>query len=36
MQYRTCEYCGAALDPDEVCDCQQEPLPAPGEGDADG
>lgn len=21
--YRTCPYCGANLDPDEICDCQK-------------
>lgn len=24
MEYRTCEHCGANLDPGERCDCQQE------------
>ena len=24
MQYRTCPYCGANLDPCERCDCQDE------------
>lgn len=24
MGYRICEYCGAALDPGERCDCQAE------------
>ena len=36
MQYRTCEYCGAALDPGEICDCRSVPLPAPGEDEDDG
>lgn len=22
--YRTCEHCGANLDPDEKCDCREE------------
>lgn len=22
--YRTCKYCGAALDPGEICDCMKE------------
>ena len=22
--YRTCPYCGAALDPCEICDCQKQ------------
>lgn len=24
MQYRTCPYCGASLDPGERCDCMDE------------
>lgn len=24
MGYRTCEYCGANLDPEEKCDCRKE------------
>ena len=36
MPYRTCEYCGAALDPGELCDCQREPISVPQEDDADG
>ncbi len=24
MNYKTCEYCGANLDPDETCDCRIE------------
>lgn len=24
MSYRICPYCGAALDPGEVCDCKSE------------
>ena len=24
MQYRTCTYCGASLDPGERCDCRDE------------
>ena len=24
MQYRTCPYCGANLDPCERCDCQEK------------
>ena len=24
MLYRTCEYCGAHLDPGEHCDCREE------------
>ena len=24
MYYRKCEYCGAALDPGEICDCKKE------------
>jgi len=29
--YRICPYCGAALDPGEICDCKKEA--APGEED---
>lgn len=24
MGYKTCPYCGAHLDPGEICDCQDE------------
>lgn len=24
MYYRICEYCGAALDPSERCDCEEQ------------
>ena len=24
MSYRICPYCGAALDPGEICDCKRE------------
>lgn len=24
MNYKTCPYCGAALDPGERCDCERE------------
>ena len=24
MIYRTCPYCGAALDPCEICDCREQ------------
>lgn len=24
MRYKTCPYCGAALDPGETCDCRDE------------
>lgn len=24
MQFRVCEFCGAHLDPDEKCDCEEE------------
>ncbi|NMD01850.1 MAG: hypothetical protein GYA71_01100 [Bacteroidales bacterium] len=24
MFYKTCRYCGANLDPDEVCDCKKK------------
>lgn len=24
MAYRICPYCGAALDPGEICDCKRE------------
>lgn len=24
MDYRTCEYCGANLDPEEHCNCRDE------------
>ena len=27
--YRTCPWCGAALDPGEVCDCRDEKKTAP-------
>lgn len=27
-QYRTCEICGASLDPGEICDCVKDGLPA--------
>ena len=27
--YRTCPYCGAALDPCEICDCQDKKEAAP-------
>ncbi len=27
MQYRTCPFCGANLDPGERCDCQEEKRP---------
>ena len=29
--YRKCPYCGASLDPGEICDCKKEA--APGEQD---
>lgn len=25
MRYRICPYCGAALDPGEICDCMNNP-----------
>ena len=24
MQYKTCPYCGANLDPGEICDCEEK------------
>lgn len=26
MIFKTCSYCGAHLDPDEKCDCRDEPV----------
>lgn len=28
--YKTCPHCGAALDPGEICDCQNKEEAAPG------
>lgn len=28
--YKTCPHCGAALDPGEICDCQDKEEAAPG------
>ena len=34
MYYRTCDRCGANLDPGEVCTCEQEEKEARGEKDS--
>ena len=36
MIYRTCSYCGAALDPCERCDCQNEKETAQGTANTRG
>lgn len=32
MIFKTCEYCGAHLDPGETCDCRVEDLPVEKRG----
>lgn len=34
--YRTCDYCGAALDPGERCDCKKEKAARPVAAETNG
>lgn len=34
--YRTCDYCGAALDPGERCDCEKEKAARPAGTETNG
>lgn len=36
MIFKTCEYCGAHLDPGEDCDCRREELPVERRGPQSG